>query len=276
MQQTRRLLEITNPETLKKAVVKDQVPNSTSMQDKISKYVFKNNYSILKNQDDKQAQPEQDESFWVPDRFNKNGFKYEAHGSVNPFLHHPNKSNALGISYGMSPPVHKKGASHSLVNVSPLNDKKDFKSDFNSVYKQNFIDMNDKRELVNTNTLLQNSKANTFETPKMASAKATAPFADFYRQPLSTEKNQYVTRPASKNRGSANSQFLTTLNGLQQIVRPEEIIKNIEDNSGFWGGNVMSKRQVAEGPSGTFARKRDNHSVWENMYYKSGICRYKE
>ena len=49
MQQTRRLLEITNPETLKKAVNKDHVPNSTLMQDKLSKYVFKNNYSILKN-----------------------------------------------------------------------------------------------------------------------------------------------------------------------------------------------------------------------------------
>lgn len=48
MQQTRRLLEITNPDTLKKAVVKDHVPNSTSMQDKLSKYVFKNNYSIVK------------------------------------------------------------------------------------------------------------------------------------------------------------------------------------------------------------------------------------
>lgn len=48
MQQTRRLLEITNPDTLKKAVIKDHVPHSTSMQDKLSKYVFKNNYSIVK------------------------------------------------------------------------------------------------------------------------------------------------------------------------------------------------------------------------------------
>jgi hypothetical protein len=56
MQQTRRLLEITNPDTLKKAVTKDLVPNSTLMQDKLSKYVFKNNYSILKkaHNDDKQ------------------------------------------------------------------------------------------------------------------------------------------------------------------------------------------------------------------------------
>ena len=48
MQQTRRLLEITNPESLKKAVIKDHVPNSSSMQDKLSKYVFKDNYSIIK------------------------------------------------------------------------------------------------------------------------------------------------------------------------------------------------------------------------------------
>jgi hypothetical protein len=48
MQQTRRLLEITNPETMKKACVKDQVPNSSSMKDKLSKYVFKNNFSVNK------------------------------------------------------------------------------------------------------------------------------------------------------------------------------------------------------------------------------------
>ena len=164
MSQTRRLLEITNPDTLKKAVTKDHVPNATLMQDKLSKYVFKNNYSIVKktSSDDKQNEKEQDESYWVPDRFNKNGFKYQAQGTVNPFLQHPNKVNALGFSYGMPPPIHKKG-SYSNVTMSPLNDKKnaqEYKSDFQSIYKQNFIDMNEKRELVNTNTLLQNSKIN--------------------------------------------------------------------------------------------------------------------
>ena len=58
MQQTRRLLEITNPETLKKAVIKDHIPNSTSMQDKLSKYVFKNNYSIIKKASVEEKQPE--------------------------------------------------------------------------------------------------------------------------------------------------------------------------------------------------------------------------
>lgn len=128
MQQTRRLLEITNPDTLKKAVTKDLVPNSTLMQDKLSKYVFKNNYSILKkaHNDDKQHEEEneQDESYWVPDRFNKNGFKYQPHGQVNPFLQHPNKINGLGFSYGMPPPTHKKAAgSYTNITVSPLNEK---------------------------------------------------------------------------------------------------------------------------------------------------------
>jgi hypothetical protein len=71
-----------------------------------------------------------------------------------------------------------------------------------------------------------------------------------------------INGPASKNRGG--HQFLTTLNGVQQSVRPEEILKNIEENNGFWGGNVMSKKHVAEGPSGTFARKRDIQSNWQN------------
>lgn len=61
MQQTRRLLEITNPDTLKKAVTKDLVPNSTLMQDKLSKYVFKNNYSILKKAQNDDNQHEEKE-----------------------------------------------------------------------------------------------------------------------------------------------------------------------------------------------------------------------
>jgi hypothetical protein len=65
--------------------------------------------------------------------------------------------------------------------------------------------MNDKRELVNTNTLLQNSRVNptSYATPKMTSSKVNAPFADFYKNPQSLEKaNQH--RPSSKNRGANN------------------------------------------------------------------------
>jgi hypothetical protein len=55
----------------------------------------------------------------------------------------------------MAPPVHKRGSgSYTQITASPSNDKKDYKSDFLSIYKQNFIDMNDKRDLVNTNTLM--------------------------------------------------------------------------------------------------------------------------
>jgi hypothetical protein len=65
--------------------------------------------------------------------------------------------------------------------------------------------MNDKRELVNTNTLLQNSRVNpiSYATPKMASSKVNAPFADFYKNPQSLEKTAQH-RPSSKNRGSNN------------------------------------------------------------------------
>lgn len=87
--------------------------------------------------EDKQHENEQDESYWVPDRFNKNGWKYQAQGTVNPFLQHPNKVNALGFTYGMPPPIHKKGAgSYTNITTSPLNEKKnvlekqDYKSDF--------------------------------------------------------------------------------------------------------------------------------------------------
>jgi len=45
IQQTRRILEIVNPETLKKAINKDSVgSNSNTMKDKLSRYVFKNSH----------------------------------------------------------------------------------------------------------------------------------------------------------------------------------------------------------------------------------------
>ena len=66
--------------------------------------------------------------------------------------------------------------------------------------------MNEKRELVNTNTILQNSKINpgSYATPKMTSSKATAPFADFYKNPQTLEKTNPTARPPSKNRGANN------------------------------------------------------------------------
>ena len=60
-------------------------------------------------------------------------------------------------------------------------------------------------------------------------------------------------------------------------MRQEELSKNLEDNQGFWGGNVITKKQITvEGTSGAFARKKDIQAAWENIYYKGGICRYKD
>ena len=102
----------------------------------------------------------------------------------------------------MPPPIHKKAAGSYSNITSPLKNTLE-KSDFKSIYKQNFIDMNDKRELVNTNTLLQNSRVNptSYATPKMTSSKVNAPFADFYKNPQTLEKS---ARPSSKNRGANN------------------------------------------------------------------------
>ena len=132
--------------------------------------------------------------------------------------------------------------------------------------------MNEKRDLVNTNSILQNPRLNlsAFSTPKMASSKFQAPFADSYNF-KTAEKLAAVSKAKA-----SGPQYLGTLNGVQQSIRPEQILRNIEENTGFWGGNVITKRNVAEGPSGAFARKRDNQSVWENQYYKGGICRYKQ
>jgi hypothetical protein len=47
IQQTRRILEIVNPETLKKAITKEVMGRkSNTMKDKLSRYVFKNNQAI--------------------------------------------------------------------------------------------------------------------------------------------------------------------------------------------------------------------------------------
>ena len=39
------------------------------------------------------------ESDWVPDRFSSDGWKYQARGTKNKFLNHPNKVNYLGFLY---------------------------------------------------------------------------------------------------------------------------------------------------------------------------------
>ena len=122
MQQTRRLLEITNPETLKNACIKDHVPNSTSMKDKISKYAFKNNFSVNKELIGLEEAPE--ETYWVPDRFNKNGWKYQVQNESNPFLNHSNKVNAHGFNFGIQQGQHRRGAgSYTNITMSPQVEK---------------------------------------------------------------------------------------------------------------------------------------------------------
>jgi hypothetical protein len=113
IQQTRRILEIVNPETLKKAINKDSVgSNSNTMKDKLSRYVFKNSHSIQsKVMRDSNLSPsmaptvEVEENEWAPDRWNRYGFKYQAPGSKTDYLYHPNKVNALGFKYIIGTPT---------------------------------------------------------------------------------------------------------------------------------------------------------------------------
>ena len=113
IQQTRRILEIVNPETLKNAINKDSVgSNSNTMKDKLSRYVFKNSHSIQsKVMRDSNLSPsmaptvEVEENEWAPDRWNRYGFKYQAPGSKTDYLYHPNKVNALGFKYIIGTPT---------------------------------------------------------------------------------------------------------------------------------------------------------------------------
>jgi hypothetical protein len=72
--------------------------------------------------------------------------------------------------------------------------------------------MNDKRELVNTNSILQNPRVNisAYATPKMASSKLTAPFADSYKFGTAEKKSM----PQTHGRAQV-PQYLNTLNGVQ-------------------------------------------------------------
>ena len=84
--------------------------NSNTMKDRLSRYVFKNNFSIQSkvNRDtnlsptNETDEVQQDE--WAPDRWNRYGFKYQTPGSKNDYLYHPNKANALGMKYMIGPP----------------------------------------------------------------------------------------------------------------------------------------------------------------------------
>lgn len=54
--------------------------------------------------------------------------------------------------------------------------------------------------------------------------------------------------------------YLSTLNGLQQNIKPEDLLKTIKENQGFWAGNTIKKfkAEEEESPSGNFARKKDD------------------
>jgi hypothetical protein len=52
------------------------------MKDKLSRYAFKNNFSVVKKNTNNNGSPdlqveEPQENEWAPDRFNKHGFKYQ-------------------------------------------------------------------------------------------------------------------------------------------------------------------------------------------------------
>jgi hypothetical protein len=100
-----------NPETLKKAITKEVMgSNSNTMKDKLSRYVFKNNHAIQSrvtrdsNLSPSTAPVDVEENEWAPDRWNRYGFKYQAPGTKNDYLLHPNKVNAQGLKYLIGSP----------------------------------------------------------------------------------------------------------------------------------------------------------------------------
>jgi len=71
--------------------------------------------------------------------------------------------------------------------------------------------------------------------------------------------------------------YLTTLNGIKQQIKPDELFSSFRETKGFWAGMCMRKpeRDYQEAPAaGAFARLSDTQHQWEEQYFKRGICRY--
>ena len=56
------------------------------------------------------------------------------------------------------------------------------------------------------------------------------------------------------------------MNGLQQNIRPEEILKNMEDVRGFWAGSAVQKKDQPPGLGGAFARRLDLQGKWQEKF----------
>jgi len=83
---------------------------------------------------------------WTPDRFAPIGWKYQAKGTVNKFLHHPNKVKCQRVRT-QTPAVVEDEAAASGAELD--------KTRFDSNYNTDFKNMTQLRDIVNTNTLLR-------------------------------------------------------------------------------------------------------------------------
>lgn len=104
---------------------------------------------------------EVEENEWAPDRWNRYGFKYQAPGTQTDYLYHPNKVNALGFKYIIGTPTSfkekntdKDRSMQDMKAQERLASYDNMKNHFSSSYRQSYIDMNEKRDLVNTNHIL--------------------------------------------------------------------------------------------------------------------------
>lgn len=77
--------------------------SSPFLREKISKYISARNKNASKTYGsiDEEANKKSDTDFWVPDRFNKHGWKYVQPETFNQHLNHPNKVNSQGFKYSM-------------------------------------------------------------------------------------------------------------------------------------------------------------------------------
>jgi hypothetical protein len=93
---------------------------------------------------------------------------------------------------------------------------------------------------------------------------------------LKTDRNGSMRQSGTHQQTRDNGIYLQTLNGLQQNIRPEEILRNMEDLKGFWAGNVIQKKEQIPGLNGAFARRLDIQGHWQEKYYKNGVTRVRQ
>ena len=139
--------------------------------------------------------------------------------------------------------------------------------------------INDYKQSTRIQPLHYRPGASSFVSPKTIKNPLT-PAAVGTMNILKGERNASVRQSGTstnhQNRDNNAAVYIQTLNGLQQNIKPEEIIKTMEDHRGFWAGNVIQKKEAPPSLGGAFARRLDLQGQWQEKFYKGGAVRVRD